>query len=317
MLKRSNSLNKMKEKLADIMCYGEALWDIFPSGRQIGGAPLNVSYHLNKLNKKGCPVSRIGSDALGEELRKKVKDWGISTQFLQLDPVHPTGTVEAVVKENEEVEYEIKNTVAWDFIEWNPELKKGLDKAGGLVFGSLAMRNDISYKTLTELIPVAKYRIFDINIRLPFFNREKVQSVLGAVDLLKVNEHELKILAKWIGKKDVTEEKALSAISEEFGIFEILLTKGSKGAAYYQKDTGLTTGRSFKIRLVDPVGSGDAFLAAFLSARYFYSWNIQESLDFASALGAFVATKNGACPEYKIEDILSLLKKSNTPFMTN
>lgn len=289
----------------NVVCFGEVLWDNLPTGKKPGGAPMNVAYHLNKLAVKGNLISRIGNDLDGRRLLQVLEEFNISTNYCQIDTLNKTSTVEVSFNENNEVEYEIVYPVAWDFIALETELISLVTNANAFVFGSLASRNEISKNTLVQLLQVAKYRVFDVNLRAPYFNREDIGILLENTDLLKLNVSELEIIAQWYMPQLATTEKQIEFLQEQFGVQEIVLTKGSFGASYFSKN--LTFHQPAHAIIVnDTVGSGDSFLAGFL-AKKLLSMEIEKCMGFAAALSALVTMHEGACPSYDKQDVLNLL----------
>src|SRR5690606_30668687 len=181
----------------EVTCFGEILWDVFPGSEKPGGAPMNVAYHLHRLGIKSNIVSRIGNDKRGRSLLDILEGWGLSTQYIQVDTEHDTSEVQAVMDDNEEVKYEIISPVAWDFIEWKTELDARLSTSDAFVFGSLASRNDTTYKTLISMLEKAKYKVFDVNLREPHYNETIIKFLLNQANLLKLNEAELGIISEW------------------------------------------------------------------------------------------------------------------------
>lgn len=277
------------------VCYGEILWDVLPAGSKPGGAPMNVAYHLQKLGVSSTIISRIGKDDAGDKLIALLQNHTINTGHVQTDDGHPTGIVNAYLKEGNEVEYDIVYPVAWDFISLNEPIISLVQQTKYFIFGSLASRNDVSKNTLLQLLDLAKTNVLDINLRPPHFKKNTIETLLHRADILKLNEHEVKLVAGWFNKYNKIEDQVKS-IRELFKIETILVTEGEKGALLYYQDI-FYKHSGFKVKVEDTIGSGDAFLAAYL----FESENnksADESLAFANALGAFIATQHGACPEY-------------------
>jgi fructokinase len=297
---KSNS-KVMKNSTPHVVCFGEILWDNMPGGRKPGGAPMNVAYHLNQLGIGSTLISKVGSDQNGEDLLKFINEKGLSTEFCQSDAVYKTSTVEVCIGTDQEVKYEILAPVAWDFIVLEERLEHLVSTADALVFGSLAVRNSVSFKTLQTLLEKASYRVFDVNLREPHFTKEVVALLLHQTDLLKLNIHELILISAWFGGTRQSEWERIKILQEQFGVKEIVVTKGAKGATYYTESTQFNF-PSFQVEVNDTVGSGDSFLAAFL-AQNLKTRDVQESLISASALGAYVTTQSGACPEYQKYDL--------------
>lgn len=292
-----------------IICFGEILWDEFEGGMKPGGAPLNVTYHLRRLGVDSKIISRVGADENGRRLVSLIKGWGISTEFCQVDANQETSRVQAKMDKQYEVQYKILYPVAWDFIALEGRCLTEVAHADVMVFGSLVMRSKISCDTLFELLDRANYRVFDVNLREPFYDEQLIFKALAKADLLKLNQHELAVISNWLDAGVKDEVSKIALIQQKFQIKEILLTKGSKGATYYISDRQYETA-GFKISVADTVGSGDAFLAAFLAEKFLRKSPIESQLSMASALGAFVATKHGACPGYVAQDLYDFKEQS-------
>ncbi|HEY8784125.1 MAG TPA: carbohydrate kinase [Mucilaginibacter sp.] len=281
------------------ICYGEILWDVLPEGPQPGGAPLNVAYHLNKRGLSAGIMSRIGDDLNGERLVALLDKWGIDLQFLQVDTKYPTSEVLAKMNGNE-VSYEIVFPVAWDFIEGNCTVLPLLTSSSYFVYGSLASRNDVSRETLLNLLRTEAIKVFDINLRPPFIGRELLQVLLEHANIVKLNEAELIMVQIIFGGPLSNEAEQVKFILDRFDVDEVIITKGEFGASYYTHERGHHLWGN-EVKVADTVGSGDSFLAAFI-AGHFSKSQPEIILKNAIAMGAFIATKKGGCPEYHIEE---------------
>jgi fructokinase len=283
-----------------VICFGEVLWDNLPSGRLAGGAPMNVAYHLRKLGIDASVVSRVGNDLPGKELLSLLSAIGIPTNNIQTDLTHATSEVIAEEKANNEMVYTINYPVAWDFIELDASIK--VADADAFVFGSLAARNEVTKKTLLTLLEQSKFNVFDVNLRAPHYTKTTISELLGKADLLKLNENEIVFLGDWF-----TAHRAEAAIAqslmEQFHIAEILITKAADGGTYYGQSQTLSY-TAQQVKVVDTVGSGDSFLAAFLS-RKLMGEELESSLHFASKLAGFVTSQKGACPNYDIDKVVA------------
>ena len=291
----------MENLTPHVVCFGEVLWDNLPNGRKPGGAPMNVAYHLNKLGIDSTLISKVGTDQNGTDLLEFINGKGLSTEFCQKDAVYNTSTVEVSIGTDHEVKYEIVAPVAWDFIVPEERLENLVSVADAFVFGSLAVRNPVSFKTLQTLLEKANFKVFDVNLRDPHFSKEGIDLLLHQTDLLKINIHELNLISTWFSRTCQSEWERIKVLQEQFGIKEIVVTKGAIGATYYTESVQYNF-PSFQVEVNDTIGSGDSFLAAFLSQNL-RNRDIQESLTSASTLGAYVTTQAGACPEYKKYDL--------------
>ncbi len=285
------------------VCFGEVLWDIFPAGSRAGGAPFNVAYNLDKMGVEVQMISKVGNDELGNELLNQIQSWNISTDFIQIDDEKPTGTVIANFDEHGEAHYDIVNDVAWDNIQITPEHKELIQNSEAFVFGSLIARNEESKNTLLELIELSKFRVFDVNFRPPFIDFELIKTLLYKAHLVKMNKAELRTIIEFLGEEYIDEDTSIKHIQNYFDLNEIVLTKGSKGARYFVGNENYTFS-AVSIDVQDTVGSGDSFLAGFLSKRI-QGKNPQEIMKQAVSLGAFITSKSGACPDYSYEEFKS------------
>ena len=283
-----------------IVCFGEILWDILPSGSFPGGAPLNVAYHLRKLGNPVTLITRFGLDEEGKKLVTLIDGYAIGTEHFQVDTEWPTGKVLGTIHENHEVRYDILRPVAWDFIEWSNELGELAADAPYLVFGSLAARSAVSRETLYRLLEAAPRRVLDANLRPPHYTRETLEKLFTGLHLLKLNHEELEGITGWFSRYK-TDAERVQILQDRFDIPVIVVTRGAKGALLNMEGTvyeepGLT------VDVMDTVGSGDAFLAGLLT-QLRLGRSPTEALRFANATGAFVATRKGGCPAYDPEEI--------------
>lgn len=290
--------------LKKVICFGETLWDCFPDKEIPGGAPMNVALHLKQLGLNSQMISRVGTDEHGKKLRKFVEGYGLSTRLIQVDADHQTGIVAVHNEDPENIKYTIVSPVAWDFIALDEENKAAVRNSDAFIFGSLAVRNNVSWQTLYQLLHLPTLKIFDINLRAPYFDFEKIEIILGFTDILKINEDELEIVADYFGIKPEVEKVCL-LLTTHFPVKMVCITLGSKGAMIYQNGETITH-PGYKVKVEDTVGSGDAFLGGFVQS-YLEGKSPVEILEFACALGAFVATQKGGTPKYKQEDVLKII----------
>ncbi|GAB3855044.1 carbohydrate kinase [Hymenobacter terrigena] len=276
-----------------IACFGEMLWDVLPTGKQPGGAPLNVAVHLRNFGLDAQLISRVGHDDLGTELLAFVESKGLSTKYVQRGETHLTGVVKANVSNTNEVTYKIVQPVAWDYIQYEPALSSLVQGAEAFVFGSLAARSPVSRETLYRLLQQAPLKVFDVNLRPPHYSRDVVQYLLRHADIVKLNHHELAEIMGWFGASPA-EETALEWLAARFQLQAVCVTKGADGAALW------TGGQFYRspgrpVAVQDTIGSGDAFLAALLRGLLSHQ-PPADNLAFACAAGSLVATFQGATP---------------------
>ena len=290
------------EKDLPIVCFGEVLWDIFPEGKQLGGAPLNVAYHLTQFGYTPIMISKIGSDELGKELIGIMQERGLSSSSIQKSEKYPTGVVKVKVAESGDASYDIVFPSAWDFIDTKSEWNLN---SYALVFGSLASRHDQSRKTLLKLLDKSSFSIFDVNFRAPHYSQSLIEELMAQATIVKLNDDELEIMKGWYGIESDLTEDVCASIQEQFNLDQIIVTLGSNGALVYKNGESYKHA-GFKVNVANTVGSGDSFLAAYL-AYYLRGSTIQECLQMACATGAFVATREGAVPKYQMDDIRKLV----------
>ena len=283
-----------------ILCIGELLWDALPSGLFLGGAPFNVSCHLNELNEEVSFASRVGKDRLGYEALRRISSRDIKTNLIQEDNQHESGFVEVQLDAPGDPEYHIIEPVAWDFISPNTDLKEEAANSWGIVFGSLAQRNEHSRQTIQELFNTSALKIFDINLREPYCYYEIVLESVRAADVLKFNIEELSYLIDWFELKKEPYQ-AIEELSIKYECETVCMTRGANGAVLYHKGQW-SEHPGYRIEMADAVGAGDAFLAALVSGLH-QNLNSDELLVEANATGAYVASQVGANPHYTKRDI--------------
>jgi fructokinase len=291
----------------DVVSFGEVLWDLLPSKSLPGGATMNVAYHLRKLGANPTLITKVGIDDFGKKLVTLLSDGGLSTDYFQIDYTYPTGLVHAKTNDNNEVKYDIVYPSAWDFIEWQNEYEKLIEDAGYFIYGSLASRSKTSRETLYRLLDTTTVKVLDINLRPPHFDRSTVEHLLRKADILKVNKEELELITGWFSRFVHLEDR-IAILQEQFNLHTIIVTMGADGSIIKNGDS-IHRHPGYQVQVADTIGSGDAYLAGFLSQQLKGS-GIAQSLVFASAMGALIATFSGACPDYKLSEINDLINNN-------
>ena len=279
-----------------IVGIGEILFDLLPTGAQLGGAPANFAYHVNQLGGNGIAVSAIGKDALGEEVKTILAEKGLKAILPEVDC--PTGVVNVTLDEKGVPTYTIIEGVAWDNVPYTPEMKAVASEACAVCFGTLAQRGTVTRKTILDFIadmPADSLKVYDINLRQHFFSKEIIETSLKVADILKINDEEILIMAKLLGL-DGTPEEACRAILRLYGLRLVILTKGGDGSEVITEDTVLSIACP-KVQIADTVGAGDSFTAAFIRA-YLRGDTLAECHRLANEVSAYVCSKNGAMPAY-------------------
>jgi fructokinase len=292
----------MKKLNADtIVCFGEVLWDMLPSGAKPGGAPLNVAIHLKRQELKPFIVSSAGNDENGRKLRVFLQNSGMNLEYLQTHETLLTSQVLVHLDSEKNATYEICEPVAWDNIQFTEALENLASKTELVVFGTLAMRNETTRKTLLKFLEHSPAKRFlDVNLRPPSDKKEVVEQMLHLADFAKLNNEELATIAGWNSQKG-TEEELVRWLSGFFSCSIVCVTRGANGAALFVQNK-LYEHPGFKVKAVDTVGAGDSFLAG-LIAQFSAGNSPEKALEYACATGAFVASQPGAVPEYSKEDI--------------
>ena len=291
-----------------VYCFGEVLFDVYQVEELPGGAPMNVALHLLRHGKESRLISKIGDDKHGAELIAFIQERGGLTDLVQKSTVYDTGTVNVKISHRGNASYIINEPVAWDFIDFDPSLKDKVKPNDLLVYGSLAVRNLHSFGTLINLLDLDIEKVFDLNLREPHYTYSKIEQLIEKADILKINEDETNLLkAKYT--PDLEDLESFTAfLLRRFKLKGVLVTLGEYGALA-NFDSHIYKVKGVKIKVKDTVGSGDSFLAAFIS-KYIEGVDIEECLLFGCATGAFVATCSGANPEYQVSDIYKLLKQN-------
>jgi len=289
----------------NIVCFGEVLYDVFPTNRKIGGAPLNVALRLASLGINAQIISRIGNDEIGKELLEFIQLNTISTDTIQIDTTYPTGEVLVALDPKGSATYTIQYPVAWDEIECTAEAKSAVKNADVLVFGSLVCRDDTSFKTLLSLLKIAKNKIFDVNLRAPFYTNDILIQLMNQADFIKFNDDELFEICALYNSPFQSLDENIHFIAEKTNTKQICVTMGSQGAVLYYNNK-LFYNSGYKVKVADTVGSGDSFLAGLLY-QLFTGNDPQNAIDFACALGALVAQNEGANPKTTMEEITTFM----------
>lgn len=268
---------------------------------------MNVAVHLRRFGIHPKIVSRVGTDELGDQLLEFLTKEDVDLRHIQRDRDQPTGVVNVQIADSGDATYDIVYPSAWDFIETPADLlSENYDVI--LVFGSLASRNEVSRRALFKILDKVNIALFDVNFRAPHFTQDLVEELLRRSQIVKLNEHEIKIIGNWLKLGDADDIEICQALSKAYSVPHIILTMGADGAMVL-KDDQFFRHQGFKVQVKDTIGSGDSFLASYL-AHFLAKESVERCLEMASATGALVASCQGAVPDYGIKDILALINKS-------
>lgn len=290
----------MRRSRTCLATFGEALWDVLPKGIFLGGAPLNVAYHLSRHGAQVVPVTAVGTDFLGDEVVRRVSEWGIDPATVSQLRGRPTGTVRATLDARGNASYRFAANVAWDRIPVLPVLKRRATPAA-VVYGTLALRSPSNRRALTHLFRAwpGALRVLDLNLRPPFDRAAAIDFALRQAHVLKLNEDELATLTGGGRGRGDLEQRA-RRLARRYHVPRVCVSAGSRGAGLLWHDTWhWEHGRPVQVR--DTIGAGDAFLAAFLAALILREETPEQALIRACRMGEFVAGQDGATPEYRCE----------------
>jgi len=280
-----------------IFSLGEILWDIFPEGMKIGGAPANVVFYLSRLGENPVLISRVGKDSLGEEALSVCQNCGLKTDFVQKDELHCTGKVNVQLDNRGVPRFEIQDNVAWDFIEESQALLSVITEAKAICFGTLAQRHEKSRRAIRRLLEATGtdcLKVLDLNLRFPYFDKELIETSLRMADVLKLNSDELAVVSELFSLRG-TEAELLRTLIEKFSIKVIGLTAGENGSILLSEEKE-SQHPGYPVSAADTVGAGDAFTATLVHGLL-SGLELEEINDFANRLASFVCTKKGAWVE--------------------
>ncbi len=275
---------------------GEMLWDVFPKGKRLGGAPVNFACHCAQLGATAYPVSGIGQDALGAEIRDVLAALKIDASYVAEDAQHPTGTVQVTLDENATPSYEICEGVAWDVIPTSADLEALAGQTDATCFGSLAQRNAVSRATIRTFLGMTNpesLKIFDVNLRQAFFSKELIEESLGLCNILKLSDEELPVLAEMFGITGDLQAQ-LNTLISTFALKLVAYTRGGDGSLLVTPDECSDhPGRPEGV--TNTVGAGDSFTAT-LCVGLLNGNPLDAINDHANRVAKFVCSQDGATP---------------------
>ena len=276
-----------------IIGLGEVLWDMLPQGRQLGGAPANFAYHASQFGFNGTIVSAVGDDTLGHDIINELKSHNIATHIATVDS--PTGVVNVSVNEKGIPSYQIVENVAWDNIPFDENLQNRASQAIAVCFGSLAQRCEVSRNSIRRFVESLQkkcLKIFDINLRQHYYNRDIIEWSFNHCDILKLNDDELDILKQMFDASSLATDTFVVKLQQLYNIKIVILTCGEKGSrVYYENEINIEL--TPKVDVVDTIGAGDSFTAAFV-ATLLQGNSVVEAHRQAVATSARVCTHKGA-----------------------
>lgn len=294
-----------QNKILKAVAYGEVLWDVFPDKKKIGGAPLNVALRMKTLGCDVAMISCVGNDKDGEAILSQVKELGLDTASIMESDKFPTGLVEVTLNDKGSASYVINYPSAWDKIVLNDSAKGLVDRADVLIYGSLVCRDEVSRKSLEELLHTNAYKVFDVNLRKPHYTYEILEKLMLSADFIKFNDEEIIEIASALQSPFASIEENIPFIAKKTNTNAICVTRGKDGALLYWKGK-LYENEGYPVKVADTVGAGDSFLASLIT-YLLTNKEPQLAIDFACAVGALVAEAPGANPEISFSRIKSMI----------
>lgn len=283
------------EKKGRVIGIGEALWDVLPEGKTLGGAPANFAFHAKQMGLDSIAISALGNDDLGDETIAAFDEKELTYLMPRVD--YPTGTVQVKLDENGVPAYDIKTNVAWDNIPLTDEMREIARDARAVCWGSLAQRNDVSRNTIhdfVKLTPDNCLRIFDINLRQNFFTKEIIQESLKLCNVLKINDEELFAIGRMFGYPGFDIENRCWLILGKYNLDMLVLTCGVNGSYVFTPGV-MSFQQTPKVDVTDTVGAGDSFTGTFC-ASILDGMSVDEAHRRAVKVSAYVCTQKGAMP---------------------
>lgn len=292
-----------------VLGLGEVLWDCFPDRELPGGAPANFAFHAAQLGCQAAVLSRVGTDRRGDELSALLRAGGVVTDFIQQDAVHPTGTVEVDTSQPDQPRFTIRPDAAWDFMEWTPQWQSVSENAAAVCFGTLAQRSPTSRKTIRRFLASVNDRalvVYDINLRQDYFDRPTIEESLRLCHVVKLNEEEEAALTELLELGPCYPREFAARLRDRYDVDAVCITRGANGCLLVEGDQ-IADEPGVAVEVVDTVGAGDAFTAAWVFARL-RGRPLHQQAQFANRVGALIASRAGGMPVVK-DELRSLIEE--------
>lgn len=290
--------------------FGEVLFDVFQNHKKIGGAPLNLALRISSFGFPIAMISAVGNDEEGKTIVDYMVNNRLNAEGMVTTESFKTGLVDVQIDERGSASYSIAYPAAWDHIEHTDPIQQIIKEADVFLYGSLACRSKVSKNTLLQLLENKHlYKVFDVNLRKPHYTMDTLQELMDHADFIKFNDEELIEISNNLGAKSDSIEEQMLFISKVTNTKSICVTKGKHGAVLLWKDE-FYYNPGYSIKVVDTVGAGDSFLAALIT-KLLSNNNPQKAIDFGSAIGAMVASCEGANPVFSQKDMERFLELSS------
>ena len=294
-----------------VIAFGELLWDLFPAGRELGGAPANFAYRTSALGHASFLLSAVGEDELGREALRRLSECAVNTSFVQARKSLPTGRVEITLNPNGDPNFRIITGVAYDSILCTPGLEVLAQEAHCIYFGTLAQRSETNRDTLSRLLGAAApgtMRVLDLNLRPDCFTPQTLEHSLQNADVLKLNDHEVGVLAELFGLP-AREQEFSRAACDRWQLTHCAVTRGERGVYARTAEGEECSLPGVPVNVVDTCGAGDAFTAGFTS-QLLEGADLERCCRFGNALGALVASTRGAMAPIPREQVEEFVRRA-------
>lgn len=296
-----------KNKIINAICYGEVLYDIFGEEKKIGGAPLNLALRTSTFGFQVSMISAVGNDENGRNILDYLEDNNVETAGISQLEGYETGLVQVSLDEAGSATYDILYPAAWDFISADDNRMEQVQNADVFFFGSLICRNEISKNTLIRLLEanLEMFKVFDVNLRKPFYDATLIRALMQHADFIKFNDEEIMEIAREMGCQSDDLKEIIDFMVKETDATSICVTRGKHGSLLFWRGQ-LYEHNGYTVTVADTVGAGDSFLAS-LIYQLMTDGDAKKALDFASAVGAIVASKHGANPQILDSEIREVM----------
>lgn len=290
--------------IPSVLALGELLWDLLPTGKLLGGAPANCCFRLRQLGVNARMVSRIGSDALGDEMESALRAKGFDLSLVQHDPEHPTGTVDVCLSASGSPDFTITQDVAYDYLELTDELLAAARQSSLICFGTLIQRASQARATVQRLLDTSSHaaRFLDINLRKDCYSLETVTASLERATILKLNSEEVSAVCSLLGAPAPNERAGVEYLLRTFPLSVVLVTRGEDGAFALSREGEEVTVPGIRVKVVDTIGSGDSCSAGFIS-QYVRGETLAQCVYFGNINGALNASRRGGMPDISASDL--------------
>jgi fructokinase len=292
----------------NIISIGEVLWDVVGGTEHLGGAPFNFAAHLAALGHNVLFISAVGKDERGERVLERMSKMGLSTRYVRRLEQHPTGVVSVTLDTYGQPHFVIHRPAAYDFPELSEsELRELVSRLPDWIyFGTLLQMSPAARRLTTRLLDskLGARRFYDVNLRANSYDASLVRDLMAQATIVKLNEHEVSELGRLMGEPRNSLEEFCRSCSRSFGWEAVCVTCGADGCALLMGDEYVMA-KGYPVKVVDTVGAGDAFAAAFVHGLG-EGWSAAEIADFANRVGAIVASRPGAIPKWSLEEVRAL-----------